>query len=221
VQGVNGQSFAFRVNDFAGGLAPEKSLSRGNCTGGADAKINRWSGLIAPVSRRNYMRVNSSAMRGGASTSAVKDRIGRFEAAAGGTLFLDEIGEIPLELQSKLLHVLQGKCYERVGGYALDPPKSADDLKSSKHSALRPSTGIKGAMTLLSFVVFGLGLVVAWVFGGFSELEATASSWRNIKSDVVRARALQLLRFRHPQRSLAIYRPGVSDLREGAFAPSN
>ena len=51
----------------------------------------------------------------GAFTSAFKDRIGRFEAAAGGTLFLDEVGEIPLELQSKLLGVLEEKCYERVG----------------------------------------------------------------------------------------------------------
>ena len=51
----------------------------------------------------------------GAFTGAVKDRAGRFELADGGTLFLDEIGEIPLDLQAKLLRVLQEGTFERVG----------------------------------------------------------------------------------------------------------
>ena len=52
----------------------------------------------------------------GAFTGAVMRRIGRFEAAHGGTLFLDEVGDLPLELQAKLLRVLQDGDFERLGG---------------------------------------------------------------------------------------------------------
>lgn len=51
----------------------------------------------------------------GAFTGAIQDRTGRFELADGGTLFLDEVGEIPIELQSKLLRVIQDGQFERVG----------------------------------------------------------------------------------------------------------
>jgi transcriptional regulator with GAF, ATPase, and Fis domain len=51
----------------------------------------------------------------GAFSGAVKDRIGRFEAADGGTLFLDEVGEIPLDLQGKLLRVIEEGTFDRLG----------------------------------------------------------------------------------------------------------
>lgn len=51
----------------------------------------------------------------GAFTGAIVSRAGRFEMAQGGTLFLDEIGDMPLDMQVKILRVLQERCFERVG----------------------------------------------------------------------------------------------------------
>ncbi len=72
----------------------------------------------------------------GSFTGAIKDRVGRFELADGGTLFLDEVGEIPVDLQSKLLRVLQEGEFERVGdaatrqverpGHRRDQPRPPD-----------------------------------------------------------------------------------------------
>jgi DNA-binding NtrC family response regulator len=75
-----------------------------------------------------FIKVNSAALspalleselfghEKGAFTGAVARRVGRFEQAHLGTLFLDEIGELNIDLQAKLLRVLQSGCFERVGG---------------------------------------------------------------------------------------------------------
>lgn len=83
------------------------------------------------LSKRNtgpFVPVNCGAIPGelleselfghekGAFTGAISARKGRFELAQGGTLFLDEIGDMPLQMQVKLLRVLQERNYERVGG---------------------------------------------------------------------------------------------------------
>ncbi|RXK82016.1 GAF domain-containing protein [Chlorobaculum sp. 24CR] len=82
----------------------------------------------SPRKERVLVRVNCAALPAslveselfghekGSFTGAVERRIGKFELADGGTIFLDEIGELPLELQPKLLRVLQEKELERIGG---------------------------------------------------------------------------------------------------------
>ncbi len=83
---------------------------------------------LSPRAERPLVKVNCAALPStlieselfgherGAFTGATRQRIGRFELAHGGTIFLDEIGELPLDLQAKLLRVIQEGELERIGG---------------------------------------------------------------------------------------------------------
>ncbi|MGA2980941.1 MAG: sigma 54-interacting transcriptional regulator [Terriglobales bacterium] len=118
-----------RVLDYAAIVADTDStvLITGE-TGTGKERIARMIHSMSRRKDRNFIKVNCAAIptglleselfghEKGAFTGAVSQKFGRLELADKGTLLLDEIGEIPLELQPKLLRVLQDQEFERLGG---------------------------------------------------------------------------------------------------------
>ena len=92
-----------------------RNWSPAKSTAAASARTSRSCGSIAPRFPKSFFESEFFGHVRGSFSGAIKDRAGRFETAHGGTIFLDEIGDVPLEMQGKLLRVLQEKRYERVG----------------------------------------------------------------------------------------------------------
>lgn len=101
-------------------LTGESGVGKGMLARHIHANSERVDGPFVTVScpalPRELLESELFGHEKGAFTGAVRRRHGKIEAAKGGTLFLDEIGDLPIDLQPKLLNVLQDRTYQRLGG---------------------------------------------------------------------------------------------------------
>ena len=136
---IIGQSSALRrVLHQVETVAPtDSAVLIGGETGTGKELIARAIHQLSRRRERTFVKLNCAAIptglleselfghERGAFTGAIAQRVGRFELADRGTLFLDEVGDIPLELQPKLLRVLQEKEFERLGEHAHEASRRA------------------------------------------------------------------------------------------------
>ena len=128
--GVMGTNSAMsKMFDLASKVAPSDTsvLLQGE-SGTGKERVAQYIVQLSPRKNKPYIKVNCAAIPAtlmeaeffgyekGAFTGAATRKVGKFEMASGGTMLLDEIGDMPLDLQSKLLRVLQEKEIERLGG---------------------------------------------------------------------------------------------------------
>jgi two-component system nitrogen regulation response regulator GlnG len=137
----------------AGGLPRHRPLSQSNATVMITGESGSGKELVAravhrhsPRADKPFIAINTAAIprdlleselfghERGAFTGAATQRRGRFEQAEGGTLFLDEIGDMPAELQTRLLRVLSDGNYYRVGGHS--PIKANVRIIAATHQNL-------------------------------------------------------------------------------------
>ncbi len=142
----------------------------------------------------------------GSFTGAVRDTVGKVEAAEGGTLFLDEVGDLPLALQPKLLRLIQDKTYERIG----EPHPRVADVRIMAATNRNLEAEVKA------------GRFREDLFYRLNVIEVTIPPLRNRRKDILGlARCLLAFFARQAGKSLTGFTPDAEEILQSYSWPGN